>query len=256
MTSSPFSRMRPAIRPRLEAAAKRLAQAEAFEDAILAIYDQILPGGSAGRALADLEEQVRARLVSDRPKALLAHAHAVLFDELGLRVVAGSLSSLLLDKVIASGRGHPILLALAYKLLMQRLGFHCWGVSLAGRILVSIQVESKSMLIDPAAGGRLVSIEEAVARSKELASPQGPARNPVPLYDNRRWLVDLARSLSESLTVSGRAEDAEACAQAAAAIAVADSAPSDSRAAGLRPEPRIEGDKDRGSEERSREGGA
>ncbi len=248
--------MRPAIRPRLEAAAKRLAQAGAFEDASLALYDQILPGGAVGRSLADLEGQVRARLVSDRPKALLAHAHAILFDELGLRVVEGSLPSLLLDKVFASGRGHPLVLALAYKLLMQRLGFHCWGVSLAGRILVSIQVESSSMLVDPAAGGRLVSVEEAVARSRELASPQGPARNPVPLYDNRRWLVDLASSLAESLTNSGRLEDAEACAQAAAAIAVAESSVVDPKEAGLKSEPRVEGDQDRGPEKRSSESGA
>src|SRR5687768_7837281 len=75
--------------------------------------------------LTSLAHSVRSRVRSKQPRALLAHLHQALFDDLGL---AGNsedyynAENSYLPAVLKSRRGLPILLSLIYKCVAERAG--------------------------------------------------------------------------------------------------------------------------------------
>ena len=60
-----------------------------------------------------------------------------------------------------SKKGLPITLSLIYKIVADRLGLRAWGVGLPGHFLVGVESDGAKMLVDPFAGGRMLTADEA-----------------------------------------------------------------------------------------------
>src|SRR5436190_14798871 len=112
-------------------------------------------------------DDIRSRVRGNQPQAVLAHLHGYLFDELGFSGNTEdyyNTANSYLPAVLESKRGLPITLSLVYKLVAERVGLRSWGVGLPGHFLIGVEVSGASMLIDPFAGGRLLTEVEAHAR--------------------------------------------------------------------------------------------
>ncbi len=149
--------------------------------------------------LSQWAQAVRKRVISDSPTALLAHAHALLFDELGFsgsaHVFDEPRSSYLPD-VLRRRTGLPIAICLVYKLVLERVGLTVTGINAPGHFIAAVDDGRGQLLIDPFAGGRLVSRDDAIARAR------GMTRSPRPADDmllrpasHREWLRRMLRNL-------------------------------------------------------------
>lgn len=126
-------------------------------------------------SLQKYADTVRSRVRGRQTQALLAHLHEFLFDELGFIGNASdyyNTSNSYLPAVLETKRGLPISLSLVYTSVAQKLGLKAYGVALPGHFMVGLEVGNEKMLIDPFAGGKLVTTEEAHTRLKELFGPE------------------------------------------------------------------------------------
>ena len=169
-------------------------------------------------------DTVRSRVRGRQPQALLAHLHAVLFDEEGF---AGntddyySPNNSYVPAVLQTKRGLPITLSLIYKVVADRLGLRTWGVGLPGHFLVAVEAvdaaatQNKAaqggygedgpppMLVDAFAGGRILTADEAHERLQEMFGPEAEwSEEMLRPASNRHWLT---RMLQNLLNVFGSA---------------------------------------------------
>jgi regulator of sirC expression with transglutaminase-like and TPR domain len=159
-------------------------------------------------------DTVRSRVRGSQPQALLAHLHELLFEEEGF---AGNqddyynTSNSYLPEVLRTKRGLPITLSLIYKVVAERLGMKAWGVGLPGHFLCGVDLEGKIMLVDPFAGGRVLTIDEAHARMQEMLGPDvewsDELLQPV---SNRHWLTRTLQNLLHTFGNSGHFADVAA----------------------------------------------
>jgi regulator of sirC expression with transglutaminase-like and TPR domain len=159
-------------------------------------------------------DTVRSRVRGSQPQALIAHLHDVLFEEEGF---AGNqddyynTANSYLPEVLRTKRGLPITLSLVYKVVAERLGLRAWGVGLPGHFLCGVDVESKIMLVDPFAQGRVITIDEAHARMQEMLGPDvewsDELLQPV---SNRHWLTRMLQNLLHTFGNSGHFADVAA----------------------------------------------
>src|SRR5437868_710613 len=115
-------------------------------------------------------DTVRSRVRGAQPQALLAHLHDVLFEEeqfRGNQEDYYNTSNSYLPEVLRTKRGLPITLSLIYKVVAERLGLRAWGVGLPGHFICGVDLSGKIMLVDPFAGGRVLTVDEAHARMQE-----------------------------------------------------------------------------------------
>ncbi|MEO0476320.1 MAG: transglutaminase-like domain-containing protein, partial [Planctomycetota bacterium] len=131
--------------------------------------------------LDDLADQIRGRVVNNAPRALLAHAHHVLFEEARFRGNLGDYdnpTNSYLPRVLKTRLGLPIMLTLVYKAVLERLDIPTFGINAPGHFLAAVpaitvgSVTSKRddlALIDPFCGGTLLSREEAIHRIAQNA---------------------------------------------------------------------------------------
>jgi regulator of sirC expression with transglutaminase-like and TPR domain len=120
-------------------------------------------------------DTVRSRVRGRQTQAILAHLHEFLFDELSFIGNASdyyNTSNSYLPAVLETKRGLPITLSLIYTSVAQKLGLKAYGVALPGHFMVGIDIGDEKMLIDPFAGGKLVTTDEAHTRLKELFGPE------------------------------------------------------------------------------------
>jgi len=120
-------------------------------------------------------DTVRSRVRGRQPQALLAHLHEFLFDEEGFAGNADdyyNTTNSYLPIVLETKRGLPITLSLLYTAVAQKLGLKAFGVALPGHFMVGLEIEEDFMLVDPFAGGKLVTNDEAHTRLKELFGPE------------------------------------------------------------------------------------
>ena len=127
------------------------------------------PERVSGR-IDEIAERVRDRVRGDDPKATLAHAHLVLFEEEGLKGndedyyhPHNSYPPLILDTM----RGIPISLTLIYKCVLDRLGLPVVGINAPGHFLAEVRCEPAPTLVDPFFGGQVLTRDEARARIAE-----------------------------------------------------------------------------------------
>ncbi len=145
-------------------------------------------------------DTIRKRVRGHQPQAILAHMHAVLFDEEGFTGNTEdyyNTSNSYLPAVLASKRGLPITLSLVYKIIAERLGLRAWGVGLPGHFLVAVEEAPKHMLlIDPFAKGRILTPDEAHDRMKELFGEEMQWSDELlQPASNRHWLTRILQNL-------------------------------------------------------------
>ena len=159
-------------------------------------------------------DKVRARVRGEQTQALLAHLHEYLFEEQGCSGNSDdcyNTTNSYLPAVLKTRRGLPITLSLIYKLVAERLGVRVWGVGLPGHFVVGVECDDSEMLIDPFAGGRIITAEEAQERLRSLFGPEvewseellGPT-------SNRHWLTRMLQNLLNIFGSAGHYADVAA----------------------------------------------
>ena len=156
--------------------------------------------------------QSRVRGVQDQ--ALVAHLHEHLFEELGFKGNTSDYYNPLnsyLPVVLEARQGLPITLSLIYVDVARRLGLDAWGVALPGHFLAAVRSGDGLMLVDPFAGGKLVTPDEAHARLKEQFGDDVEWSDELlQPASNRHWLTRMIQNLLNVFTNTSRYADVAA----------------------------------------------
>lgn len=164
--------------------------------------------------LQSLAETICSRITRvDHVEAVLAHAHALLFDELGFtgnRDDYDAPDNSYLPRVLETRRGLPITLTLVYKLVLERVGLTVRGVAMPGHFLAAVADEQRWLIVDPFDGGRLLSLGEAWDLAERVSGEPASDRDSLPLATHRHWLTRMAANLHRSFTRRDQPEDAAA----------------------------------------------
>ena len=167
-----------------------------------------------GQMLASLADEVRCRVKGSQPEALLAHLHEVLFEEHGFTGNTDDYYSPVnsyLPEVLVTKRGIPISLSLVYYIVARRIGLSAWGINAPGHFLTGVQINGASMIIDPFAGGRMMSREEAIARIEEQAGQPVPdGVDVLSVASHRRWISRMLKNLEALFAHTNRQRDVAA----------------------------------------------
>lgn len=164
--------------------------------------------------LDELADRVRRAAESGTEVALQAHLHRVLFDEEGfvgnLAQYRNALNSYL-PVVLETRRGLPILLALVYKVVAERVKLRVDGVHSPGHFLCRAYVDGLPMLIDPFFGGELLTIDEARRRLSEIIGPLSrPDHEVFPTATHRQWISRILANLQRLFQAENRHNDFQA----------------------------------------------
>jgi regulator of sirC expression with transglutaminase-like and TPR domain len=201
-----------AQRPRIETPAGLVAAAVAIAKHAWPDAD---PDAVDGRLQA-LARRVRERVRSGGEEALLAHAHAVLFEEERLR---GNVEAYYdprnssLPHVLATGRGIPITLTLVYVDVLRRLGLHAQGVNSPGHFLARVEVGGRETFVDAFAGGRADTRGEALAFLTRLTGAAVDDAGALAVATHHHWLYRMLQNLRGAYEREGRTADAAAMAE-------------------------------------------
>lgn len=180
-------------------------------------------------------EQLRARQPVDR-EPVLAHLHAVLFEEFGFRGNLGDYynpHNSYVPSVLESRCGIPITLTLIYKNVAERLGLEVHGINAPGHFLAAIDLPhhvhgnesateaqgSGRMYIDPFNGGRVLNKDEVLRLLEQtLGRSLGCERNLLCPADNRQWLNRILQNLQNIFAFTRREHDLAAMQEMAALL--------------------------------------
>lgn len=143
-------------------------------------------------------DRVRSRVRSDDPTALLAHTHALLFEEEGF---IGNIQNYqdprnsYIPAVLETHRGIPVTLTLIYKEVLERLGLEVSGTNAPGHFMATVWSEGQPMLVDTFTRGRVLTNEEAVGRIAEVTGRTDMGDEPLPTASSRDWIARILRNL-------------------------------------------------------------
>jgi regulator of sirC expression with transglutaminase-like and TPR domain len=161
--------------------------------------------------LDSIADQVINSVASGSSRALTAHLHQVLFDELGFHGDTKSFfdpKNSFLPSVLEYNRGIPITLSLVYKLVAERCGLEVVGLNTPGHFLVRLNLENEQMIIDCFRGGKLLTEKEVTAcimkmtASQELADSAG-----TDVATHRQWVARILVNLIHIFSVQNRPKD-------------------------------------------------
>ena len=136
----------------------------------IAVAQHYLPQTIADRVDSDIQrivDTIDKRINQHQINAIVAHAHDVLFDDLGF---AGNTddyyhrNNCLLPRVLETKQGMPITLALVYKVVLDRLGATVTGVNAPGHFMTAVEMDGGQVIIDCFERGRMLTVEEANVR--------------------------------------------------------------------------------------------
>ncbi len=165
-------------------------------------------------ALQRYADTVRSRVHGEQPQALLAHLHELLFEEEHFRGNTDNYydpTNSYLPAVMKNKTGLPILLSLVYKTVAQRAGLRAWGVGLPGHFIAAVEIDGTPLLIDPFAGGRLLTAGEAHQKICEIFGPEVEwADELLEPVSNRIWLTRMLQNLLTAFGGKGRYADVAA----------------------------------------------
>ena len=141
----------------------RIEQPDALLRAAAAISLHELRDAELGDVVARVEritDTVRQRVRTCNPRTILAHAHAVLFEEMGFTGNAEDYynpRNSYVPAVLETRRGIPITLALIYNSVLAPLGVAVVGINAPAHFLVSVDIDADGnrMLVDPFHAGRV-----------------------------------------------------------------------------------------------------
>jgi regulator of sirC expression with transglutaminase-like and TPR domain len=162
-------------------------------------------------AIESLATRIRSRCRSESAQARLAHLHHVLFDE---ERFVGNLDNFYfalnsyLPVVLNTKRGLPIILALLYKAVGERVGLQIEGVNSPAHFLARVQTGTGWLLIDPFYGGQALSTEEAFRRIEQVAGRSILRdENYLAPATHAQWLQRILANLQALFAKEGRHDD-------------------------------------------------
>lgn len=164
--------------------------------------------------IAEMTDTIRRRLRSASTAAILAHAHDLLFDELGFvgdRERYDHSDNSYLPRVLQRRRGLPITLSLLYKAVVEPLGVPVTGVNAPAHFMVSVVEQRATLIIDPFFSGRAMTSAEAVAHlTGLLGQSPPPGVNLLPPATHSQWLMRMLSNLVNHFSAAQRHDDAAA----------------------------------------------
>ena len=170
--------------------------------------------GNIDSQIQNIADTIRRRIRGHQPQAMLAHLHNYLFDELGFTGNTEnyySAANSYLPHVLKTRKGLPIAMSLLYKLVAERLGLRVHGIGLPGHFMCGVETETALMLVDPFAGGRVLTEEEAQHLMAERFGPEiewsEDFLNPV---SNQHWLTRMLQNLLHIFGGAGQYSDVAA----------------------------------------------
>jgi len=163
------------------------------------------------KSLDKLAAEVKRRVRSRSPQALIARLHQVLFEEKGF---TGNMENYYaaensyLSRVLATRRGIPVTLSLVYKCVAQRVGLKVRGINAPVHFLAAVEADGGWMMIDPFHAGRVLNREEAFERIEQLAgAPIARSDALLATATHPQWLARIIRNLEQVFERDGRRSD-------------------------------------------------
>jgi len=197
--------------------ATQIESPDALLHGAVAIAMHQMPGVDPTRVDKTIQsyvEIIRSRVRGTQPQALLAHMHEVIFEEAGFTGDTDdyyAAANSYLPAVLDTKRGLPITLCLIYKIIAERLGLRCWGVGLPGHFLAAMQIDSGIMLIDPFADGRILTVDEARERMRDVLGQEVEwSEDLLEPVSNRHWLTRMLQNLLNTFGSAGSYADVAA----------------------------------------------
>ncbi|MCS5632453.1 MAG: transglutaminase-like domain-containing protein [Pirellulaceae bacterium] len=179
--------------------------------AIAMHFDPLVCPQRVALKLDDIASQVSNRVVSGSSRALTAHLHHMLFDEMGFRGNTENFfdpKNSFLPSVLESQCGIPITLALVYKLVAGRCGLVVDGLNTPGHFLARLTCENERMIVDCFSGGKLLSENEVIGRGLKMTSEGSIAGSAViEVATHRQWVARILANLIHTFTLENRRGD-------------------------------------------------
>lgn len=189
---------------------EQLDSSEALLNAAVAISMHFLPNTEIQNVRLEIDEiadQISSRVSSGNPRALAAHLHHVLFDELGFHGDTNNYfnpRNSFLPHVLESKQGLPITLTIIYKLVAERIGLRVDGISTPGHFLARLHVGDDEMIVDPFYGGQVLHAEQIAARvAMATGNREIISIDELPTATNRQWIARLLANLIHIYSMQG-----------------------------------------------------
>lgn len=151
--------------------------------------------------MQELSDRVLEQCHSETPKALIAHLHDVMFDQLNFEGNGehyDDVANSLLSQVLATRKGIPITLSLIYVITAHDLGLPTVGINTPGHFLAAVEVDSDVMLVDPFNGGRILTDEQAVEIIENVTGSMIDEENAQALFEpatHHQWIERMLNNL-------------------------------------------------------------
>ena len=178
--------------------------------AIAMHYQQDIRSEDVLTELDQMADAVRRRVHNDDPRALVAHLHQHLFDELEFR---GNESEYydprnsFLPWVLRSRKGIPITLSLVYKLVAERLGLAVHGLNVPGHFLVETRAGDESMIVDPFHAGAMLTLDEVRGRVRQMTGQQAVSLATLTQpTTHREWIARILANLLHVFSMQSHVE--------------------------------------------------
>jgi regulator of sirC expression with transglutaminase-like and TPR domain len=164
--------------------------------------------------LWELAARVTRRAKSGASSALVAHLHAVLFDEemfCGNSENYFSAINSYLPCVLRQKRGLPIALALIYKAVGERAGVVVHGVNSPGHFLLRVYDQGVPMIVDPFFRGQMLTRDEAFERLRHVTNRRIPNDDRLlAAATHRQWIGRMINNLQSLFQDQGNHCDGSA----------------------------------------------
>lgn len=187
---------------------------ESLIRAAVAVSLHQYPMGDADLAVETLRSmgtEIRNRVRGTQPQALVAHLHDYLFEELGFRGADDDYyhaGNSYLPDVLRRRRGLPILLSLVYVTTARFAGLNAWGVGMPGHFIAAVECDGQRLLVDPFAGGRLLTEDDAATKLRELYGPETEfSSEHLEPVSHRMWLTRMMQNLLRTFGSAGQFAD-------------------------------------------------
>lgn len=169
------------------------------------------------RSLDGLADNVRRKVKSVTPSALVARLHEVMFEEVGFTGNTDdyySPENSYLPRVLATHRGIPVTLSLIYKAVAQRLGLISRGINAPVHFLAAVESDGNWMIVDPFQGGRMLTKQEVFDQLDQHSSaPVDRCDKLLATATHVDWLARIIRNLELVFAKAERENDRLAMAE-------------------------------------------
>ena len=163
------------------------------------------------RALDEIAADIRGRVKTGSPQALVAQLHHVLFDERGFTgntLDYYNRENSYLSRVLETGKGIPVTLSLIYKSIAQRLGLNSRGINVPAHFLAAVEVDGSWMMVDAFHSGRLLTRDEVFNRLDSISqTPVVRSDSLLATATHPEWITRIVRNVEQIFQRDGRVND-------------------------------------------------